>query len=221
MYIIDVEYSEYEVALTRERQQIGFATSVVQQGLNTAGALVTVAETTRLLSGLAGATSATRGYYDSEVVIAKTIQIAQGHMRAERDIVARNILLQKGVSATIYPLSAALLDLEEYYRAGTLTTGLIEAVGTAGQAANIAASDKMTVLPRGVFAPDETTARLRAYYMPGGSTIPARLNILNSCLQSLRVSPARISLYLADAASRIIREKVIVCAMGIDLDFPR
>jgi hypothetical protein len=222
MYIIDVEYSEFEVALTRERQQVGFATSLVQQGLNTAASLVTVAETTRILSGLAGATSATRGFYDSEVVIAKTIQIAQGHMRAQRDTVAKNILALRGVSSTIYPLSAALLDLEDYYRAGTLTTGLIEAVGAAGLAATDAANDKLTVLPRAVFAIDDSTTRLRAYYMPGGVTIAAKRNILNGCLTSLGEQPARIQAYLGDTSplARSVRERVIQCAIGLDRSFP-
>jgi hypothetical protein len=62
MYIIDVEYSEYEAALTTERQQIGFASSVVQTGLSTAGALVVPATTTKILSGLAAAVGATKGF---------------------------------------------------------------------------------------------------------------------------------------------------------------
>jgi len=142
MYIIDVEYSEYEAALTSERQKFGFLTSVGAQGLNTAGALVSPASTVRILSGIAGGVSATRGYYDSEIVVAKTIQIAQGHMRAERDRVAVRILTGQTKAVIDYPLSAALHDLEDYYRAGTLTAGLIEAVGEAGAAAQTAAEIK-------------------------------------------------------------------------------
>jgi len=220
MYVIDVEYSEYEVALTRERQEVGFGTQVAQQGLNTAGAVVASAQTTRILSGLAGAVGATRGFYDSEIVVAKTIQIAQGHMRAQRDTIAKNILAQRLASATIYPLSAALTDLEDYYRAGTLTSGLIEAVGVAGQAAQDAKEEKVTVLPRGVFAPDETTARIRAYYQPNGVVIAARRSLLNACLAKLGQTPARIQLYLADQASRPIRLNVIQCARAQDPDFP-
>ena len=142
MYIIDVEYTEYEGALTRERQEFGFATSMVSQGLNTAGAVFTPASTVRILSGLAGGVNAGRGFYDSELLLTKTVQIAQGHMRAQRDRVARTILFQRNRSSVEYPLSAALRDLEDYYRAGTITAGLIEAVGAAGEDAQIAAVDK-------------------------------------------------------------------------------
>ena len=142
MYIIDVEYSEYEAALTTERQQIGFASSVVQTGLSTAGALVVPATTTKILSGLAAAVGATKGFYDSEVIIAKTLQIAQKQMRANRDKVASLILTKMAKDAVDYPLSAALSDLESYYRAGTLTAGLVEASSTVSEEAASAESQR-------------------------------------------------------------------------------
>jgi hypothetical protein len=142
MYIIDVAYTEYETALTRERQEFGFATSVVAQGLSTAGAVFTPVNTVRTLSALSSAVGASKGFYDSDLLLTKTVQIAQGHMRAQRDRVARTILFQKAKSSLDYPISAALHDLEDYYRAGTITAGLIEAVGAAGVDAEIAAKDK-------------------------------------------------------------------------------
>jgi hypothetical protein len=142
MYIIDVEYTDYETALTKERQEFGFASAVVSQGLSTAGAVFTPANTARTLSALASGVNSSRGFYDSELLLTKTVQIAQGHMRAQRDRIARVILLQKNKSSLDYPISAALHDLEDYYRAGTITAGLIEAVGAAGQDAQIAADQK-------------------------------------------------------------------------------
>lgn len=142
MYVIDVEYTQYETALTRERQEYGFISSVAAQGLGTAGAVFTPVNTVRTLSALSSGVSASKGFYDSDLLLTKTVQIAQGHMRAQRDRVARTILIQKAKSSIEYPLSAALHDLEDYYRAGTVTAGLIEAVGVAGEDAQLAAADK-------------------------------------------------------------------------------
>lgn len=149
MYVIDVEYSAYEAALTSERQKFAFASSVTGQGLSTAGALFSPAGTTKILSGLSGAVGATKGYYDSDIVIAKTIQIAEGQMRAQRDIVAQRILKRRGESSTTYPLFAAMSDLEDYYRAGTLNSGLIQAAAQSGNAATDAAEDKALVVTFG------------------------------------------------------------------------
>jgi hypothetical protein len=158
MYLIDVEYSTYEAALTSERQKFQFAGSVVGQGLNTAGALFTPAATTRILSGAAGAVGATKGYYDSDLVVAKTIQIVEGQMRAQRDTLAQRILSRRTEPAATYPLSAAMSDLEDYYRAGTFNSGLIDASAQAGNAATVAAAAKTYMVSYGTNASTQALA---------------------------------------------------------------
>lgn len=140
MHLIDVHYTQFEASLTSEGQKINFSTSVASQVLSATGALVTPASTTQILSGLAATVDATRGFYNSDIVVAKTIQIVQGLMRAQRDQVATRIAKRKFASTTAYTLSDALRDLEDYYRAGTFTTGLMEAVSDAGEAAETARS---------------------------------------------------------------------------------
>ena len=132
MYAIDVQYSEYEAQLTNERQYVGFLSSVTTQGLTTAGALFTPATTVKILSGLAGAVNATRGYYDSEVLLAQSMRTIQKQMRASRSRIATHISVRTGQSVADYPLATALGDVEEYYRAGTLTTGIIDTSTTVG-----------------------------------------------------------------------------------------
>ena len=50
---------------------------------------------------------------------------------AQRDTVAKTILQRITQPTSTYPLAVALSDLEDYYRAGTMNTGLIEAAGDA------------------------------------------------------------------------------------------
>jgi hypothetical protein len=212
MYIVDIEYSTYEAALTSERQKFGFATSVVGQGLTTAGALVTPAGTTRILSGVAGAVNATRGFYDSELVIAKTLQIVIGQMRAQRDLIAQRILLRREESTITYPVSAALTDLEDYYLAGTFNTGLLKAAGEAGEAARNA-SQQRTLVTQGSFSPDDSTRRLVAWAAPNGTENPARMAILRECLAALGY-PARPGNYISSSAFAGVRALMIQCALG-------
>ena len=158
MYIIDVEYSDYEAALTSERQKFMFGTAVAGDALNTVGALSPAGATARVLSGAAGAVNATGGYYDSDLVIAKTIQIVEAQMRGQRDLVARNILQRRSESTITYPLAAALSDLEDYYRAGTMNSGLIQAAGDAANNAAGAAAAKDIVVTYGANASTATLA---------------------------------------------------------------
>jgi hypothetical protein len=146
MYIIDVEYSAYEAALTSERQMFGMAADVTAAALNTVGALSTPGLTARAMNGAAGFVNATTGFYDKDLIIAKTIQIVEAQMRAQRDTVAQTILRGRAQSSVTYPLSAALSDLEDYYRAGTFNSGLIQASADAGIAEQSAAADKVSVI---------------------------------------------------------------------------
>ncbi|UWU78385.1 hypothetical protein QA649_39710 [Bradyrhizobium sp. CB1717] len=184
MYIIDAEFTEFETALTKERGEFGFTTAVVTQGLTTAGAVFTPANTVRTLSALAGGVNASRGFYDSELLVNKTIQIVQAQMEAKRDIVASRIISKVNFAPRTYPLSAALHDLEDYYRAGTLTAGLIKASAEAGEAAKEAATQKEAamVLQGGAFQPSEdTTKRVLAYFAPGPKRAD-RLARMSECL---------------------------------------
>jgi hypothetical protein len=132
MYAIDVQYTQYETALTREGQEVGFGALTTAGALGTASTLFTPVVTKSVLSGLSTAVLATKGYYDSEILIAQTIRTIQKQMRASRNLIAANISTKVVQSVTEYPLSAALSDLEDYYSAGTLTTGVIDTSTTVG-----------------------------------------------------------------------------------------
>jgi hypothetical protein len=87
MYAIDIAYGQYELALTRERQNVGFLSTLTQLGLTTAGTLVGGEETKTILAATATGVTGAKEAYDKNV----------------------------------------LLDVEEYYRAGTITGALIGA----------------------------------------------------------------------------------------------
>ena len=186
MYIIDAEFTEFETALTRERGEFGFTTALVTQGLTTAGAVFTPVNTVRTLSALAGGVNASRGFYDSELLVNKTIQIVQAQMEAKRDIVAARIFRKVDFPPRTYPLSAALHDLEDYYRAGTLTAGLIKAAAEAGEAAKDASLQKEAamIVQGGAYQPKEVTTKLvLAYLKVADKDLKAkRFNDMSTCL---------------------------------------
>lgn len=132
MYAVDVQYTEYENALTREGQEVNFGTLTAAGALGTASTLFTPVVTKSVLSGLSTVTLAGKGHYDSEILMAQTIRTIQKQMRASRNLIASNISAKLIQSVTEYPLSAALSDVEDYYNAGTLTTGVIDTSTTVG-----------------------------------------------------------------------------------------
>jgi len=215
MYIIDVEYTEFETALTRERQEFGFITALTGQALTTAGTVFTPVNTIHTLNGLATGLNTSKGFYDSELLVSKTIQIVEGQMRAQRDDVATRIIsrINKNESTITYPLSAALHDLEDYYRAGTLSAGLIKAATDAGNAAQDAATAKEAVMLQGgsFEANDTTTLRLQAFLAAPGDR-KAKVALLETCLFKARGVHLPYKSIMFGANFKDLRTKVAACA---------
>lgn len=142
MYAMDMQYTAYEAALTRERQGVGFGAAVATIGLTTASTLVSAVATKDILTGTAGAVTGARAAYDNDVLLAHSVQWIQSQMRTQRSVVAERILRGMKASTIDYPLAAALLDLEDYYRAGTFTGGVLSTTETLGAEARFAESAK-------------------------------------------------------------------------------
>lgn len=216
MYIIDIQYSEYEASLTRDRQTVGFLTSTTNQGLTIASTLAASQSAARVLSGVAGGVGAVKGIYDSEILVAKSIQIIQGQMRGQRDIVAHRILGRLNWTATAYPLSAAMMDLEDYYRAGTLNTGLLNAARDAGEIALRSGElrGNAVVLRVGNFVPTEETSRILQAFLAGSAAAEGQAQ---ACLNELGMPrdalgrPFAVDIILTGSNEISTRQRVINC----------
>jgi hypothetical protein len=125
MYAIDIQYTPYEAALTKERQGVGFGAATTTIALTTASGLIAPVATKNLLTGLAGLVTGARAAYDSDILLSHSVQWIQSQMEAKRSEISSRILKGMKLSTIDYPLAAALSDLEAYYRAGTFTGGLL------------------------------------------------------------------------------------------------
>jgi len=164
MYAIDIQYTTYEAALTKERQNVGFGAAAATLGLTTASGLLTPVATKNVLTGLAGFVTGTRAAYDNDVLLAHSVQWVQSQMRTQRSIVAERILRGMRASTVDYPLAAALSDLEDYYRAGTFTGGMLgtsEALGAEARFAEQLKQDRIEVN----YVSTATGRSLRACYL--------------------------------------------------------
>jgi hypothetical protein len=134
MYIIDLEYTQYEAQLMREGQIVDFSTKLTSGVLTTAAGLIpamgtshTLAETATLVNGLDSA-------YNDKVLKSQIIQNVLSSMRTARHDQATVIYANMYCPTSIYPVGFALSDLETYYRAGTFQTGLVKLMQTVGKA---------------------------------------------------------------------------------------
>ena len=176
IYAMDLYYSEYEVQLTQERQNIGFYSTIASLALTTSATAIAAAETKTVLSAVATGLTGARTAYDKEILIEKTITILQTQMRARRKEVKTQIIARLGEDTTAYPLELALSDLETYYRAGTITGALIEVTEAAGLRLADAKDDEDATAVITRFAPvSDLGLRIRAFARANPQAVSAYL----------------------------------------------
>lgn len=163
MYAIDLAYTKYEMRLTRESQSVGFLGTLAQLGISTAGTFSGGEQTKTILHAAATGVTGTKEAYQKEVLIERTISVLQQQMQARRQSVKTKIIGRTSHGADAYPLELALSDVEEYYRAGTITGALIAASEDAGASLQKATDEEQKVL-EARFVRSEYLPRLREFY---------------------------------------------------------
>jgi hypothetical protein len=170
MYEVDLNYTQFEGALMRERQGIGFLGTTANLGLTGAVPLVDGTQTKNILGAAASFITGTRAAYYDEVLQKVTVQIIINQMRANRDMTKEKILRKWSQPTTTYPIASALSDVEAYYRAGTLVSGVVEATETVGEKAAIVERSKDFVEINGI-AVDAAYYSLESFLYEGGSQL--------------------------------------------------
>ena len=129
LVLIDMRYIEFIKTMTSDRQLIDSAADMLALGLNLAGVSVGGTDAKTALAAIAAGVTGSKTILDKNFYMEKTVPALVATMNAERK--AAIIPLLKGMKqeAKDYTLGQALVDLQNYYFAGTLF-GAIQAIQT-------------------------------------------------------------------------------------------
>lgn len=141
VFIADYNYQSYEGNLVAGRAKANFYTGAVRASLETAGALISVADTTRILSGLAALTGAIQESADKEFFFDNTIDALIIQMRADRANALISLVERRSLPYKDYSIEQAVGDITNYYRAGTLASAVISISKSASAAQKKAEKD--------------------------------------------------------------------------------
>lgn len=125
LLISDHYYHIYEGGMLAGNAKNNFYTGALRTSLETAGALITVASTTKILSGLAALTGTLQESANQEFFFDNAIDALIIQMRADRTKAAIPLLSRQKDSYSDYSIESAISDINKYYRAGTLASAII------------------------------------------------------------------------------------------------
>jgi hypothetical protein len=135
---IDLHFGTFQQAVFREGVSTNLGADLILLGLGgataTTGGAVAKAALGATSAGVAGA----KASIDKNVYFEKTMPALLGQMLASRKTTL--VKIQEGLdkNVNLYPLNQALIDLEDYYNAGTIPGAIVAIVEQAGASAKVA-----------------------------------------------------------------------------------
>jgi hypothetical protein len=133
---IDLQFTSFEQSLSRENVSLNAVVDMAALGLGGATAIAAGSGTKAVLGAISGGLIGAKGIIDKDVFYSKTMPALLAQMEAQRKTQLVRIRTGLKSSADKYPLSEALIDVEEYYKAGSIPSavqGIIEQSGATAQ----------------------------------------------------------------------------------------
>ncbi len=214
---IDILYTDYETRFARQQRESDFAFALLGLGLGSAGAFAGEVAS-QALSAASGAVTGVQQAYQKEILVERTVQAFISEMRANRAKVRQSILIKLDADMTLYPLQAAISDLELYRHAGTLTAALV-GIAEAAALRESAATDQLRLTEAYVLdrRPQTLTPQARSVLgwlnEPGLSAEAGAERNRNArvCFDAATADkPPIFALYLTDARRYPLLEKQLI-----------
>jgi hypothetical protein len=133
MYLMDLEFNPYFARLTAQNQAGNFAGDLAIVTTTFLSTVLASKATKTALSAAATGFASVRTDIDQDVLLSHTIQLLLQQMETSRNLVRDRIDANlQACSTTEYTVWQAMTDLEDYYRAGTLSGALESLEAAAG-----------------------------------------------------------------------------------------
>lgn len=229
--LYDLEYVRFLSRFRLTRAAAATALDMVTIGISSATTLFGGVRTKEVLGAISTALTGGRSAYEKNFYDDQTASALVTQMNAERKTALLPIL--QGTKADIgdYPMTQAIVDLNNYQFAGTISGALagVQRDAAAKDASATAMIDRFRAV---AFAPDDATDRIRRWIFPGlqstdsagvardagGNAIaadPQRVAALRAELQTLGLDGIPIATFLASGDLADVRARAIA-----DLQIP-
>jgi hypothetical protein len=150
--VIDINYYDFESKLTTAYNLLDVGADLTALILNGLGATTGVATTKAALAAASAGVIGAKGAINTDIFYQKTLPALITQMRANRQTVL--VTIKTGLQSAVakYSLDAALMDVSNYYVAGTLPSAVAQVTAQAGTSLQKANAD-LAVVQGAAFLP--------------------------------------------------------------------
>ena len=130
---LDLQFSLFKEAIYEEGISSNLSVDFLGVAVGAAGAVVSSAGASRILSALSGGISGTGTAINKNLYYKRTLPALIALMDANREKIRAEILKGLTQSVVAYPLGFALSDLERYFQAGSIPGAVAAVTAVAGE----------------------------------------------------------------------------------------
>jgi hypothetical protein len=168
---LDLQFEIFEKEINRDKNlsQIGIDWAVL--GLSGAGAVVGGASTKAVLAAISGGLTGAKLSFDKNLFYEKTMPVLLAQMEASRTKQLANIRIGLQQATTNYSLTQALVDVDMYYKVGTLPGAIIAITSSAGAEHKEAQQELRSIRLEGGYSFDDAAVKIRNFWKPNGKDV--------------------------------------------------
>ena len=208
---IDNQFGNFEAALWKQGIGSGIGTDWIQLAISATTATAGGESVKSILGAVSTGITGAKASFDKNALFDKALPAILAQMVAEREKIRASIERSKQLPVADYTLFAALSDIRQFIRAGTIFGGIQTVAADAG--AKISTADKeIKDIRTARFVKDDAGDRLRTFWKPDGTTIDqtneARLKQWMK-KNGLAIGPGDITLFLRDDALADLRVRAV------------
>lgn len=197
---IDLNFNEFVQNISAENKKLNIGTDSTLLLLGAAGAVSTVSSTQAILSATSATVAGAKASIDKNAYYDSTLSALVSQMLANRKTVLVNIYAGMESEVNDYPLIRALIDLEDYFQAGTIIGAVSEITKEAGKQKAEAEEKIADIVVTGKYMKNDAGDTLRRFWKPNNSTAdPVNEKILTSWLNKNNIKTS-ITTFLYNAS---------------------
>lgn len=193
---IDLNFNTFIQSISSENKKLNIGSDSTVLLLGAAGAVSTVTSTQAILAATTATVTGVKSSIDKNAYYDSTLTALVSQMQAVRQDTLVTVYIGMELSTDEYPLMRALIDIENYFQAGTIIGAVNEINKQAGKL-KVEAEEEIKIILKGSYQKDKAGDIIRSFWKPDGKTInTSNETILKSWMKNNKLDNVSIIFFL-------------------------
>ena len=208
---IDLNYNEFIKNISEETKKLNIGSDSAVLILGSLGAVSTVTSTQAILAATSATITGVKASIDKNAYYDSTLLALVSQMQASRKQILVNIYTGLELEVKNYSLMRALIDIEDYFQAGTII-GAVSEINKASGVQKSKAEVELSSILKGTYQKDKAGDAIRAFWKPDGKNVDAN-NVakLKAWMKTNGIDNTSITLFMRaqhfqDARAKAVKE---------------